>query len=210
MPDSLSSLIALVPAPPGAAMARARRQRRAHRPARCARPVRKRRCAGRPCRLCRRPAEAPRRRACCSTCWNCSPLCGPASPLCPARWAWRGCWGWRSPQTPEQSAPALLAIARALLDEVAGWPRDVREAAGAAGRHSGPRRLALGAAAESDRRRDVPHGSPIAGLEAWRGLPQWEDEAPVGTPGSQPRRARRSARAAGAAGGRAAPRTGRL
>ena len=32
----------------------------------------------------------------------------------------------------------------------------------------------------------VPHGSPIAGLEAWRGLPQWEDEAPVGAPGSQP------------------------
>src|SRR5262249_4968820 len=32
---------------------------------------------------------------------------------------------------------------------------------------------------------EVPHGSPIAGLEAWRGLPQWEDEAPVGDPGSQ-------------------------
>ena len=32
---------------------------------------------------------------------------------------------------------------------------------------------------------ETPHGSPIAGLEAWRGLPQWEDEAPVGTPGSQ-------------------------
>jgi len=33
---------------------------------------------------------------------------------------------------------------------------------------------------------EVPHGSPIAGLEAWRGLTQWEDEAPVGQPGSQP------------------------
>src|ERR1700733_5858867 len=32
----------------------------------------------------------------------------------------------------------------------------------------------------------VPHGSPIAGLEAWRGLVQWEDEAPPGEPGSQP------------------------
>ena len=29
----------------------------------------------------------------------------------------------------------------------------------------------------------MPHGSPIAGLEAWRGLPQWEDEAPPGTAG---------------------------
>ena len=33
---------------------------------------------------------------------------------------------------------------------------------------------------------EAPHGSPIAGLEAWRGLPPWEDEAPVGQPGSQP------------------------
>jgi len=32
---------------------------------------------------------------------------------------------------------------------------------------------------------EVPHGSPIAGLEAWRGLPQWEDEAMVSEPGSQ-------------------------
>ncbi len=32
----------------------------------------------------------------------------------------------------------------------------------------------------------MPHGSPIAGLEAWRGLPQWEDEALPGTPGSAP------------------------
>src|SRR5262249_3504279 len=33
---------------------------------------------------------------------------------------------------------------------------------------------------------ETPHGSPIAGMEAWRSLPQWEDEAPVGTPGTQP------------------------
>src|SRR5580693_9629501 len=28
--------------------------------------------------------------------------------------------------------------------------------------------------------------SPIAGLDAWRGLPQWEDEAPPASPGSLP------------------------
>jgi ATP-dependent DNA helicase DinG len=33
---------------------------------------------------------------------------------------------------------------------------------------------------------EAPHGSPIAGLEAWRGLPQWEDQAPVGQPSSHP------------------------
>ncbi len=30
---------------------------------------------------------------------------------------------------------------------------------------------------------EAPLGSPIAGLEAWRGLPQWEDEALPGKPG---------------------------
>ena len=32
------------------------------------------------------------------------------------------------PHTPEQSAQALHSIARTLLNEVAGWPQDVREA----------------------------------------------------------------------------------
>ena len=58
---------------------------------------------------------------------------------------------------------------------------------------------------------EAPHGSPIAGLEAWRGLPQWEDEAPLGTAGIACRRARGSARAAGKRlVRRDAARTGRL
>ena len=84
-------------------------------------------------------------------------------------------------------APALFAVARALLEEVArSAQRRAREAC-AAGRR--PWRAAAGAGGRCCNRhlaRETPHGSPIAGLEAWRGLPQWEDEAPVGTPGSQP------------------------
>ena len=33
---------------------------------------------------------------------------------------------------------------------------------------------------------EVLHGSPIAGLEAWRGLPQWEDDQAPDKPGSLP------------------------
>ena len=32
---------------------------------------------------------------------------------------------------------------------------------------------------------EVPHGSPIAGLEVWRGLGEWEDQALPGQPGTQ-------------------------
>ena len=38
---------------------------------------------------------------------------------------------------------------------------------------------------------ETPQGSPIAGLEAWRGLPQWEDEAAGGPAGLAAGRNRR-------------------
>jgi ATP-dependent DNA helicase DinG len=90
------------------------------------------------------------------------------------------------PDTPEQSAATLFAVARALLDEARDLPPEIRAALSPltatltrGGWRWGPLlQKALG--------QETPHGSPIAGMEAWRGLPQWEDEAPVGTPGSQP------------------------
>jgi ATP-dependent DNA helicase DinG len=102
-----------------------------------------------------------------------------ASPLGLAR-----ALGLDAPQTPEESARALHAIAAALLGEVARWPAEVREAlaplVGTLDR-AGWRWAKLLKAHVGE----APHGSPIAGLEAWRGLPQWEDEAPVGQPGTQ-------------------------
>lgn len=103
-----------------------------------------------------------------------------ASPLGLAR-----ALGLDAPHTPEDSARALHAIAAALLEEVARWPAEVRQAlaplVGTLERAGWRWALLL-----KRYTGEAPHGSPIAGLEAWRGLPQWEDEAPVGQPGSQP------------------------
>jgi ATP-dependent DNA helicase DinG len=90
------------------------------------------------------------------------------------------------PETPEQSASALFAVAQRLLDEVRAMPAEMRARLAPlaatlmrSGWRWGPMlQTVLGA--------DAPRGSPIAGMEAWRVLPQWEDEAPQGTPGSQP------------------------
>jgi ATP-dependent DNA helicase DinG len=90
------------------------------------------------------------------------------------------------PATPEESAATLFAVARCLLAEAGSWPPDVKNRtaplaatmARAGWRWGVPLQKALG--------QEPVLGSPIAGLEAWRGLPQWEDEALAGQPGSQP------------------------
>ena len=109
----------------------------------------------------------------------------PGLPFVPSALGLARALGLTVPHTPEQSAQSLHAIARALLEEVASWPDDVRAALAplvgtldrAGWRWAPLLKEIVG---------EVPHGSPIAGLEAWRGLPQWEDEAAVGDPGSQP------------------------
>ena len=87
--------------------------------------------------------------------------------------------------TPEENAAALHEIARHLLREVGGMPPEGRAALAplvgtldrAGWRWAKLLKESVG---------EVPHGSPIAGLEIWRSLPQWEDEALPGQPGSQP------------------------
>src|SRR5690349_4418609 len=108
----------------------------------------------------------------------------PGLPFVPSALGLARALGLAAPQTPEQSAQSLHAIAGTLLKEVGGWPQEVREklaplvgTLARAGWRWAPLLKALMG--------EVPHGSPIAGLEAWRGLPQWEDQAPVGQPGSQ-------------------------
>ncbi len=108
----------------------------------------------------------------------------PGRPFVPSALGMARALGLSAPHVPEDSARSLHAIARALLDEVADWPQDARAAvaplvgtlARAGWRWASPLKAIVG---------EVPHGSPIAGLEAWRGLPQWEDQAPAGQPGAQ-------------------------
>src|SRR6201996_5478003 len=109
----------------------------------------------------------------------------PGRPLIPSALGLARALGLDLPETPESSARALFDVTLRLLDEARDLPAEAKARlaplAGTlarAGWRWGPLlERALG---------EVPHGSPIAGLEAWRGLPQWEDEALPGTPGSTP------------------------
>ncbi|MEY4707149.1 MAG: hypothetical protein RJB58_872 [Pseudomonadota bacterium] len=109
----------------------------------------------------------------------------PGMPVVPSALGLARALGLSMPHTPEDCAQALHAIAKTLLNEVAGWPQDVRDGLA-------PLVATMGRAGWrwapllQDSVGEAPHGSPIAGLEAWRTLPAWEDEAPVGQPGSQP------------------------
>jgi len=182
--DSLSNLIALVPAPPGAAIARA---------------------AGVAERIALRDARAVFEEGDVLVAHSgfvagrlgtriVTPMFDvlelfafvrPGMPFVPSALGLARALGLPLPHTPEASAHALHAIAAALLKEVAHWPDDVRKGlAPLVGtlERAGWRWARLLKTITGE----VAHGSPIAGLEAWRGLPQWEDEAPPGQPGSQP------------------------
>ena len=109
----------------------------------------------------------------------------PGQPLVPSALGLARGLGLTLPATPEESAAALFTVARHLLDEARGWPEETRAKLAPlvatlvrGGWRWGP--------VLAEILGETAHGSPIAGLEAWRGLPQWEDEAPVGAPGSQP------------------------
>src|SRR5215469_8153091 len=109
----------------------------------------------------------------------------PGRPLIPSALGLARALGLEIPQTPEASARALFEVSLRLLDEANDLPPEAKARlaplAGTlsrAGWRWGPLlERALG---------EVRQGSPIAGLEAWRGLPHWEDEALAGTPGSLP------------------------
>jgi ATP-dependent DNA helicase DinG len=112
----------------------------------------------------------------------------PGQPVVPSALGLARLTGQELPHTPEEAAKALAAVARQLLQDAADLPADTRlnltpllDTLSRAGWRWAP---LLQAAI----RQPAPQlqGSPIAGLEAWRGLPQWEDEAPVGIPGCEP------------------------
>ena len=109
----------------------------------------------------------------------------PGQPMVPSALGLARLMGLETPDSPEAAARALLDVADRLLKEAADWPAETRgrlaplldTMARAGWRWAGPLKTIL--------REEVQQGSPIAGMEAWRGLPQWEDEAPVGVSGSQ-------------------------
>jgi ATP-dependent DNA helicase DinG len=181
--ESLASLIALVPAPPGAAIARADGQAE---------------------RIDLRDARAlfeggdvlvahsafvagrlgTRAQVMLFDVLELYAFVRPGMPTVPSALGLARALGLPIPHSPEQSAQSLHAIAGSLLNEVAGWPQDVR--AGLAPLVGTLERAGWRwAPSLKEMVGEVPHGSPIAGLEAWRSLPQWEDQAPVGDPGSQ-------------------------
>jgi ATP-dependent DNA helicase DinG len=91
-----------------------------------------------------------------------------------------------NPRNAEEQARVLRVAATALLEELRSQPEAVRMRARAlagllarSGWRWGP--AALRATGEPEK-----SSSPIAGLEVWRALPQWEDEAPPAKPSSFP------------------------
>lgn len=109
----------------------------------------------------------------------------PGCPIVPSAMGLARALGLALPHSAQEGVGLLHGIAQSLLREVSEWPYEVRT-------HLAPLVATMGrsqwrwAPLLKDLVGDAPHGSPIAGLEAWRGQPQWEDESPQGQPGSQP------------------------
>ena len=179
--DSLDQLVALVPAPPGAA---------AHRPGKTARigqAEARNLFQGGNVLVAHAAFVAGRLKAAPTPLFDVLELFAfarPGQPCVPSPLGLARILGLGFPKTPEEAAEALHAIARALLEELAALPLQDREnlaplvaTMGRSGWRWAPLlQSILG---------ETAHGSPLAGMEAWRALPQWEDEAPVGAPGSQ-------------------------
>jgi len=110
----------------------------------------------------------------------------PAQPCVPSAPGLARTLGLTLPASTEQSAALLHEAASHLLAEIAGAPAKEREAMralavtlGRSGwRWSAPILERLG--------RPEEKLSPLAGLETWRGLPQWEDDPYPDKPGSLP------------------------
>ena len=183
--DSLSGLIALVPAPPGAAACDAQGAcRRISRDA--ARElfqsgqvlvVHAGFVAGR----LKAPATKPL-----FDVLELFAFMRPGQPMVPSALGLARLTRLELPHTPEQAAASLPRIAQILLEEAALLSAEERL-------RMAPLLDTLDRAGwrwakllQAATREQAQHGSPIAGLEAWRGLPQWEDEAPVSVPTSQP------------------------
>src|SRR6185312_4351347 len=163
--DSLSALVALVPAPPGAAICRGGACRRVNREdARSifqsgdALVAHAAFVAG---RLKAQPARPL------FDVLELFAFVRPGQPLVPSALGLARALRLDPPQTPEQSAAALFAVAQCLLDEVREMPAEMRARLAplaATLARSGWRWSPLLQGAIGT---ETAHGSPIAGMEAW-------------------------------------------
>jgi ATP-dependent DNA helicase DinG len=94
--------------------------------------------------------------------------------------------GQPEPKGPAAQAQALRAACASLLDELAGTPWPNREEALAVAETLARAGWAWGAAViAAIRSRPVREGWRGSGLEVWSRIPEWEDQAPQGEPGSK-------------------------
>ncbi|HEY2034846.1 MAG TPA: ATP-dependent DNA helicase [Rhizomicrobium sp.] len=110
----------------------------------------------------------------------------PATPCVPSALGLARACGLLPPNMPEESAKALHEAANILLDELKSKPEAERaqiRALASTLEKSGWRWAPL--VLESVGKPETAL-SPIAGFDAWRGLPQWEDEPAADKPGSLP------------------------
>src|SRR5581483_11426888 len=110
----------------------------------------------------------------------------PGVPLVPSALGLARALGLALPATPDDSARTLLVAAVALLRELAelneaqrAQLRPLAATLARAGWRWGPAVMEAIGAPETA----LP---PIAGLDAWNGLPKWEDDAPPAKPSSLP------------------------
>jgi len=95
--------------------------------------------------------------------------------------------GMPEPHTPAEQAEALQAACRQLIVELAEAPWPSREEALALAETLGRAGWAwAGAVITALRSRAVREGFRGSGLEVWGRIPEWEDQAPPGEPGSRP------------------------
>lgn len=110
----------------------------------------------------------------------------PAQPCLPSPIGLARALDLPEPHTPEECARTLHRAAGALLDGLLSLEPPMKERArktasalARVGWRWGPPVLTV--LGEPDKMH-----SPLAGFDTWHGLPQWEDSAPPGKPGSQP------------------------
>jgi ATP-dependent DNA helicase DinG len=90
------------------------------------------------------------------------------------------------PTTPEDSARVLHKAAAALLSSLAGLATEERDRARKTAAAMAKAGWRWGEAVLAVLGEPEKMSSPLAGYDAWRGLPEWEDEAPLGRPAQQP------------------------